>query len=43
MSVFTLNKNNEKINNINISTFDKNNNISSKKFTYGLINSIFFY
>ena len=31
MSVFTLNKNNEKINNINISTFDKNNNISSKK------------
>ena len=31
MSVFTLNKNNEKINNINISTFDKNNNIFSKK------------
>ena len=31
MSVFTLNQNNNKIDNINISTSDKNNNISSKK------------
>jgi len=31
MSVFTLNQTNEKINQINISTSDKNNNISSKK------------
>ena len=31
MSVFTLNQTNNKIDNINISTSDKNNNISSKK------------
>ena len=31
MSVFTLNDKNDKINNYNIMTSDKNNNISSKK------------